>query len=170
MVTKQKWNGMHRRTFLSGIVLSALSAGCLGRADSGSRSDGDAPSTEHQAEQVNPLDHTATLESEDSFERTFELPSGDGEAVAHLFFEVALRSNAPEDSPGSGQVTISNETTDEILHSDDVYPRYGPGDDRRYEVVDDGDIWGDTISVRFEADRSDDYEWRFGYGGVVFDR
>lgn len=157
---------MIRRKFLTGATIAiASTAGCVGSSTEPAADNSDSAS----AASVNPPDQEATLTPDGEIVQTFDLPDeGNGDATAQITALVQLRpAGYDKEVYGSGRLKIRNQTSETVIYEDESSPSYRPGDSRLIEAVDTGDVWGDTIEIRFDAVRSNNLEWRFSYGGTV---
>jgi len=126
--------------------------------ESGGTNDDTTAGSASDAAFSNPIDSLAT----GNFSDTFDLPlvSGDG-GWAFIYWFPQYNEGS---GTGSGAVTITNQSTGEELYSDSVIPSYEPHNFRAYQVVDTGDVEGDTIEVDFSNASG---EFSHSYGGII---
>lgn len=108
----------------------------------------------------NPID----LASSSDISDTFTLPNvtGDG-GWALIYLHVSYDIDGSD--PGSGQARISNNSTSTTLYSDGSLQSFQPGDSRLYQVVQTGDVEGDTIQI--EWFNSAGGRFRISYAGII---
>lgn len=118
------------------------------------------------SDNTNPFDHSVTLTNDTSSSNSFDLPTVSGDGSSALVY-VNVHYRTDNSSIGCATLSITNTSTGTTIYSDEFASTYQPGDSRMHELVQAGNVEGDTIEVEIVDGGCDGGDYRLSFGAWI---
>lgn len=124
------------------------------------------PSAAPATDNSNPLDMSMT--GTGTYSDTWSHPFVTGDAAYALVWVVVTHSqwDTIDEYGGAASLTVTNQSTNTEIISDDFTPSYRAGNSRMYFATDLGDVEGDTVEWELDISQNDG-AFSVSYGSVV---